>query len=73
MYDTDCKFSEHCNGKGKGTGHFKLFVIRTDEGVVQVKRLNNNTRIPVRGTSQGAKYNLAAAQTAVCPAHGKYR
>ena len=49
----------------------KLFVIRTDEGVVKVKRLNNNARIPVKGTPEAAGYDLAAAQTAVCPAHGK--
>ena len=42
MYDTDCKFDEHCNIECKDTGHCKLFVIRTDEGVVQVKRLDNN-------------------------------
>ena len=36
-----------------------------------MKRLNNNAQIPVRGTSQAGGYDLAAAQTAVCPAHGK--
>ena len=36
-----------------------------------MKRLNNNARIPVRGTSQAAGYDLTATQTAVCPAHGK--
>ena len=49
----------------------KLFVIRTDEGVVKVKRLNKYARIPVKGTPEAAGYDLAAAQTAVCPAYGK--
>ena len=71
MYESDCKSNNHCNTDCKKTGDCKLFVIRTDEGVVQVKKLNNNARTPVRGTSQAARYHLAAAQTTVCPAHGK--
>ena len=71
VYDTGCKFNKDCNIECKDTRHCKLLVIRTDEGVVQVKRLNDNARIPVRGTSQAVGYDLAAAQTAVCPTHGK--
>ena len=54
----------------KRTGHCKLFVIITDEGVVLVKRLSNNAWTPVGGTSEAAGYDLAAAQAAGCPAHG---
>ena len=28
MYESDCKFNEHCNIECKDTGHCKLFVIR---------------------------------------------
>ena len=49
----------------------KLFVIRMDEGLIEVKRLNNNARIQVRGPSQAAGYDLVAAQIVFCPAHGK--
>ena len=70
MYKSEYNFNNHCNTDCKKTGDCKLFVIRTDEGVVQVKILNNNARIPVRGTSQAAGYDRAAAQTTVCPAHG---
>ena len=71
MYDTDCKFNEHCKINCKRATHCKIFVIRTDEGVAQVKSLNNNARIPVRGTPEAEVYDLAAAKTAVCLAHGK--
>ena len=42
-----------------------------DRGVVKVKRLCNNARLQVRGTAGAAGYDLAAAQTAVVPTHGK--
>ena len=42
MYESDCKFNEHYNIECKDIGYCKLFVIRTDERVVQVKRLNDN-------------------------------
>ena len=71
MYDSGCNFDEHCNIECKNTGHCKLFVIITDDGVVKVKKLNENARIPVRGIPEVAGYDLAAAQSAVCPAHGK--
>ena len=41
------------------------------EGVVIVKRVNVNARLPVRGTSGAAGYDLSAAQSAVVLAHGK--
>ena len=71
MYENNCKLTENCNTDCKKNDFRKLFVIRTDEGVVKVKRLNNNARILVKGTPEAAGYDLAAAQTAVCPAHCK--
>ena len=62
----DCKIS--CNEEGRSC---KLYVMKTDQGVVKVKRLCNNARLPVRGTTGAAGYDLAAAQTAVVLAHGK--
>ena len=63
---TDCKNS--CNEERRLC---KLFVMKTDQGIVKVKRLCNNARLPVRGTTGAAGYDLAAAQNAVVPAHGK--
>ena len=45
--------------------------MKTDQGVVKVKRLCNNARLPVRGTTGAVGYDLAVAQTAVVLAHGK--
>ena len=45
--------------------------MKTDQGIVKVKRLCNNARLPVSGTAGAAGYDLAAAQNAVVPAHGK--
>ena len=36
-----------------------------------MKRVNVNAKLPVRGTDGAAGYDLAAAQAAVVPAHGK--
>ena len=51
-------------------GYCKLFVIRKHERVVELKRLNNNARIPVKGTREAAGYDLDAAQSPIRPAHG---
>ena len=67
MYENNCKLNANCNTDCKKNDSCKLFVIRTDEGVVKVKRLNNNARIPVKGTPEAAGYDLAAAQIAICP------
>ena len=53
MYESDCKFNDRCNTDFKKTGDCKLFVIRTDEGVVQVKILNNNARYQLEGHHRG--------------------
>ena len=57
-----------CNKEGRAC---KLYVMKTDQGVVKVKKLCNNAKLPVRGSTGAAGYDLAAAQTAVVPAHGK--
>ena len=68
-----CKLDQNCNNECKHMKHCKLFVIKGDEGeeVLRVKRTNVNARLPVRGTEGAAGYDLAAAEAAVIPAHGK--
>ena len=45
--------------------------MKTEEGIVKVKRVNVNVRLPSKGTEGAAGYDLSAAQSAVVPAHGK--
>ena len=45
--------------------------MKIDEGVVRLKRANVNAKLPIRGTAGAAGYDLAAAQVAVAPVHGK--
>ena len=45
--------------------------MKIDEGVVRIKRTNVNAKLPIRGTAGTTGYDLAAAQAAVVPAHGK--
>ena len=45
--------------------------MKTDQGVVKVKKLCNNAKLPVRGSTGATGYDLAAAQTVVVVAHGK--
>ena len=74
LYHTDCQFCKDKNGCKENCKHrscCKLFVIKTDEGVVRIKRVNKNAKLPFRGTEGAAGYDLAAAQSAVVPAHGK--
>ena len=40
-------------------------------GVVKIKRMNVNAKLPVRGTAGAAGYDLVVAQAAVVPAHSK--
>ena len=56
-HKTPCKLYSFVNEKG-------------DE-IVKVKRVNVNAKLPVRGTEGAAGYDLATAQAAVVPAHGK--
>ena len=68
----DYKLSSHCKNSCNEEGRScKLYVMKTDQGVVKVKRLCINARLPVRGTTSAAEYDLATAQTVVVPAHGK--
>ena len=70
--DDKCKLSKDCNISCNEDGRaFKFYVMKTDQGVVRVKKLCNNAKRPVRGTTGAAGYGLAAAQTAVVPADGK--
>ena len=39
--------------------------------MVKMKRVNKNAKLPVRGTSGAAGYDLAAVEATVVPAHGK--
>ena len=68
-----CKLQNSCKGECKHMNPCKLYTIVNDRGedVVTVKRVNVNARLPVRGTSGAAGYDLSAAQSAVVPAHGK--
>ena len=66
-----CKTKNECKGHCKHRTNCKLYVMRANEGVVKIKRMNVNAKLPTRGTAGAAGYDLAAAQTAVVPAHGK--
>ena len=76
LYKMDCeicKFKNLCNDICKHRAQCKLYSFVNDEGdeVLKVKRTNVNAKLPVRGTEGAAGYDLAAAQTAILPAHGK--
>ena len=45
--------------------------MKIDEGVVKTKRTNVNAKLPIRGMAGLAGYDLAMAEAAVVPAHGK--
>ena len=60
-----------CNRTCKHKMPCKLYVIKTDEGVVRIKRICKNAKLPFRGTEGAAGYDLAAAQAPIAPAHGK--
>ena len=68
-----CNFEQNCNMECTHMKHCKLFVIKGDEGkeILRVKRTNVNARLPVRGTEGAAGYDLATAEAAVVPVHGK--
>ena len=72
VHDDDCKLSNNCNISCNNDGRFlKLYVMKTDQGVVKVKKLCNKAKLPVRGSIGAAGYDLAAAQNAVILTHGK--
>ena len=68
-----CKRKEDCKTHCKHRSPCKLYSFVNEEGeeIVKIKRVNVNAKLPVRGTDGAAGYDLAAAQAAVVPAHGK--
>ena len=50
---------------------YPIYVMRTQEGIVKVKRVCKNANFPIRGTARAASYDLAVAQTVLIPAQGK--
>ena len=50
-----------------------MYTIVNEEGkdIVIVQRVNVNARLPVRGISGAAKYDLSVAQAVVVLIHGK--
>ena len=74
LYNMDCELCKLKNEYKEICKHrspYKLYVIKTEEGIVKVKRMNANARLPSKGTEGAAGYDLAAAQSAVIPAHIK--
>ena len=74
LYDTDCQLCKSKNVNQKECKHrnpCKIYVIKNAEEILRVKRMNVNAKLPVRGSSGAAGYDLSAAQAAVIPAHGK--
>ena len=45
--------------------------MRMDKGIVRVRRICKNTKLPVRGIARAAGCSLAAAQTIAVPDMGK--
>ena len=73
LYNNDCQICKRknkCKGICKHGNSCKLHVINGEEGVIKMKRMNVNAKLPSRGTAGAAGYDLAAAETAVVPAHG---
>ena len=66
-----CKKKNQCKGICKHRNSCKLYVMNGEEGVIKMKRMNVNAKLPVRGTAGAAGYDLAAAQAAIIPAHDK--
>ena len=66
-----CKDKNGCKENCKHRSYCKLFVMKTDEGVARIKRVNKNAKLPFRVTEGTAGYDLAATQSTVVPAHGK--
>lgn len=71
VYDSDFNIKNVCKNECKISRHCKLFVMKTDKGLVRIKKLCNNASMLVRGTDGSARYDLAAAPIAVVLAKGK--
>ena len=72
LFNFECKICKNQNDCKHRTA-CKLYTIVNDEGkdVVTIQRVNLNAKLPVRGTSGAAGYDLSVAQAAIVPAHGK--
>ena len=68
-----CNLKNECKDFCKHKARCKLYSIVNDKGeeVMKMKRVNKNAKLPVRGTSGAAGYDLAIAEAAVVPAHSK--
>ena len=74
LYTKDCSICEKQKlnvNECKHQNPCKIYVIKDEEGIVRVRRMNVNAKLPVRSSSGSAGYDLSAAETAVVPAHGK--
>ena len=82
MYDTEwvylhnndweiCKCKNKCKKLCKHRNICKLYVMRMEEGIVNVQRACKNVKLPVRGTEEVAGCGLAAAEASVSQAQGK--
>ena len=65
------KEKNECKNNCKHRSLCKLHVIKTDEGVVKIKEMNVNAKLPIRGTAGAAGYDLVTAQAVAVPAQGK--
>ena len=76
LYANDCricKTKNECKGICEHKNPCKLFVMNGEEGVIKMKRMNVNAKLPITGTKGAAGYDLAVAQVAVILTHGKCR
>ena len=74
LYNKDCSICKKKNlnvNECKYQNPCKISVIKDEEGIVRVRRMNVNAKLPMRSSSGSAGYDLSAAGTAVVLAHGK--
>ena len=74
LYNNDCeicKSKNECTVPCKHRTVCKLYIIKTEEGIVRVKRLCKNAKLPVRGIVGAAGYDPNATKATIVPAHGK--
>ena len=69
LYNMDCelcKLKNECKETCKHRSPCKLYVIKTEEGIVKVKRTNVNARLPSRGTEGAVGYDLGCRPVYSC-------
>ena len=66
-----CKAKNICTKECKHRDFCKLYVIKVEEGVVKMRRLCENAKLPVRGTPRSAGYDLVVAQSGLLLVHSK--